>query len=93
MSLRSNLVFWIGTLKHLTNTFKKVKNEYVYGVPSLKSLTLPDKLEHLHNFFSKDLAEVYVTDYNYLKFITQRMAASVYSPWNKLILYTYYTLS
>ena len=62
----------IGTLKHLTNTLKIVKNEYIYEVGSLKSSTLLHKLELLHSFFSKDLAEVYVTAYNSLKFITHR---------------------
>ena len=41
----------IGTLKHLTNTLKIVKNEYIYEVAGLKSSTLPDKLEILHSFF------------------------------------------
>ena len=62
----------IGTLKHLTNTLKIVKNEYIYEVASLKSSTLLDKLELLHSFFSKDLAEVYVTAYSSFKFITHR---------------------
>ena len=62
----------IGTLKHLTNTLKIVKNEYIYEVASLKSSTLLDKLELLRSFFSKDLAEVYVTAYNSLNFITPR---------------------
>ena len=61
-----------GTLKHLTNILKIVKNEYIYKVASLKSSTLPDKLELFHSFFSKDLAEVYLTAYNSLKFITRR---------------------
>ena len=43
---------------------------YTYEVSSLKSSTLLDKLEFLHSFFSKDLAEVEVTAYNFLKFIT-----------------------
>ena len=62
----------IGTLKHLTDTLKIVKNEYIYEVVSLKSSTLLDKLQLLHSFFSKDLAEVYVTACNSLKFITHR---------------------
>ena len=41
----------IGTLKHLTNTLKIVKNEYIYEVASLKSSTLLHKLELLHSFF------------------------------------------
>ena len=60
----------IGTLKHLTNTLKIVKNEYIYEVASLKSSTLLDKLELLHNFFSKDLTDL--TAYNSLNFITHR---------------------
>ena len=62
----------IGILKHLTNTLKIVKNEHIYEVASLKSSTLLDKLELLHSFFPKDLAEVYVTAYSSLKFITHR---------------------
>ena len=69
-------VIRIGALKHLTNTVKIVKKEYIYEVASLKSSTLQDKLELLHSFFSKDLAKV-LTAYNSLKFI---MAASVYLP-------------
>ena len=48
----------IGTLKHLTNTLKIVKKDYIYEVTSLKSSTVLDKLEILHSFFSKDLAKV-----------------------------------
>ena len=44
---------------------------YIYEVVSLKSSTLLNKLEFLYSFFfSKDLAEVEVTAYNFLKFIT-----------------------
>ena len=38
----------IGTLKHLTNTLKIVKNKYIYEVACLKSSNLLDKLELLH---------------------------------------------
>ena len=62
----------IGSLKHLRNTLKIAKNEYIYEVTSLKSSTLLlDKLELFHSFFSKDLAELQVTVYNSLKLITQ----------------------
>ena len=66
------VIIRIGTLKHLTNTLKIVKNEYIFEVASLKSSTLLGKLKLLHSFFSRDLAEVYVTAYNSLKFITHR---------------------
>ena len=42
----------ISTLKNLTSTLKIVKKEYIYEVKSLKSSTLPNKLELLHSFFS-----------------------------------------
>ena len=44
-------IIWVGTLKHLTNTLKIVKNDYIYKVASLKSLILLDKLELLYSFF------------------------------------------
>ena len=65
-------IITIGTLKHLTNTLEIVKNEYIYEIASLKSSTLLDKLELLPSFFIKDLTEVYITAYSYLKFIRHR---------------------
>ena len=62
----------IGTHKHLTNTLKIVKKEYIYKPASFKSSTLLDKLELLNSFCSKDLVKVYLTAYDCLKFTTHR---------------------
>ena len=74
----------IDTLKHLTNILKIVKNEYIYEVANIKSSTLLDKLELLHSFFTKDLAEVYITA-NPLKYMTHRNGCFYIFAMNNLI--------
>ena len=47
-----------------------MKNECIYEVASLKSSTLLDKLQFLHSFIFRDLAEVSVAAFYSLRFIT-----------------------